>query len=166
MLKAFALISTLFFASTSYAGDICALKVTSEDGAFREEYRNLALPTVEAVLAQKGYRIAASGEEALTLQLNWNYNGNNELMEWTSTASVSLSFKADSRSAFVQLVPDAPKEFITTIFSEEDSRPDQASVEAALEVLGRVASRIPSCQEAKDQLNMVKREFFQRYSHQ
>ncbi|MCC6138221.1 MAG: hypothetical protein IT287_06290 [Bdellovibrionaceae bacterium] len=158
-------LSTLVIVATGYAKELsCPIKVTSVDSSYSAEYKDLSFNSVAGILQSKGYKIAERGEDAFHLKLDWSFNGNNELMEWVSDATVDLSYKAEARSAFENLSTKAPGHFVITIFSETDSRSDDASAVIALEVLGRLVQALPTCQEAREQLNESKREFFKRYS--
>lgn len=162
MLKSLFTFCILILGTAAHA-DMCLVQLQAEDLNVGVRSSERMLSAFHTVLEAKGYRASHEGSEPLVLKLEWSYYGNNEAMEWTSTGKAELSYISDSRATFAQLVPNAPNKFIATLFSEQDSRPDEASVEASMEILGRLIQRLPTCEDAKGLVTEAKRDFFKRY---
>lgn len=164
MLKSLLAFCFIILGTAAHA-EVCPVQLQAEDLNVGVRSSERMLSAFRGVLEAKGYSVSSEGSEPLVLKLEWSYYGNNETMEWTSTAKAELSYIADSRSTFAQLVPGAPGKFVATLFFEEDSRPDQASVEASMEILGRLIHKLPSCENAKGLVVDAKRDFFKRYQN-
>ena len=145
--------------------EMCPVQVQAEDLNVGVRASERMATAFRSILEAKGYRVSNEGSEPLILKLEWSYYGSNETTEWNSTGHVELMYAADSRATFAQLVPSAPNKFVATLFSEEDSRPDQASVEASMEILGRLIHKLPTCESAKGMVVDAKRDFFKRYQN-